>query len=306
MIVSMLLAASVSAACPSQDAALARAADLIERRYLDAGQGRAIAKDVRAWAAAGRYRDLCDQPDAFVDRFNRDLDAYDPHFMFERIGGAGADQDWLSQWRADSRKVNAGVREVRVLEGNIGYIRLASFYPWDLAGPKLKAAFALVGDADGLILDLRQNGGGDDATAGQIVSAFLGGREGSVQSLERRGERTEDPLPALDLPVWPETKPVAVLIDRRSASASEFVAYSLQAAHRASVIGARSAGVAHQLGDPEPLTAHFALAVPDARPVNRITGEDWEGRGVIPDMPGGDDAVFVARQRLSPALVRPR
>jgi hypothetical protein len=61
-------------------------------------------------------------------------------------------------WRADARSNGAGVREVRVLEGNIGYLRLSTFYPLDLARPKLAAAFTLLADTDGLVLDLRQNG----------------------------------------------------------------------------------------------------------------------------------------------------
>lgn len=299
MISSVLLAAAIAAGCPEQTRALNSAADVIERTYLDARVAGQIAADVRAWARAGRYSDVCPDRDAFMARFNRDLDVYDGHFHFERPGVEDTGDDWLTAWRAESRKVNAGVREVRVLEGNVGYLRLSSFYPWDLAGPKLKAAFALLAETDGLILDLRQNGGGDDQTAGQLAGAFLGPDVTAVQDVDMRGRKEADPLPKLDLPRYPADRRVAVLVDRRSASASEFVAYSLQAAGRAKVIGSRSGGAAHLLDDPIPVAGGYAIMVPNARPINRTTGGNWEGRGVRPDMPGGDDPLHVARQWLA-------
>ena len=100
----------------------------------------------------------CADPVAFSARLNQDLDRFDGHFHFERVDAAAGQDDWLMAWRADARGDGAGVREVRVLEGNVGYLRLSTFYPLDLARPKLAAAFTLLADTDGLVLDLRQNG----------------------------------------------------------------------------------------------------------------------------------------------------
>src|SRR3989344_1264119 len=272
MISSVLLAAAIAAGCPEQTRALNSAADVIERTYLDARVAGQIAADVRAWARAGRYSDVCQDRDAFMARFNRDLDVYDGHFHFERPGVEDTGDDWLTAWRAESRKVNAGVREVRVLEGNVGYLRLTSFYPWDLAGPKLKAAFALLAE-----------------TAGQLAGAFLGPDVTAVQDVDMRGRKEADPLPKLDLPRYSADRRVAVLVDRRSASASALEASSLQAAGRAKVIGSRSGGAAHLLDDPIPVAGGYAIMVPNARPINRTTGGNWEGRGVRPRLPGGGE-----------------
>lgn len=83
---------------------------------------------------------------------------FDGHFHVERVDASAGQDDWLMAWRADARSNGAGVREVRVLEGNIGYLRLSTFYPLDLARPRLVAAFTLLADTQGLVLDLRQNG----------------------------------------------------------------------------------------------------------------------------------------------------
>lgn len=289
-----------AAACPAHDRALVAAAEAVEGRYITAAEGREIAAQIREWRRSGRYRQSCAETAAFVEEVNRDLDVLDPHFLLERPAAEGAQpaEDWLTAWRAESRTVNAGVREARVLEGNVGYLRISSFYPWDLARPKLDAALRLVSDADGLIIDLRGNGGGDATTPAHIVRALLGPDVRAVQAIESRAGRTHEPLPALALPAVRASVPVVVLIDRRSASASEYVAYSLQAAGRATIVGGRSGGVANMLGEPVPLTDGFALSIPESRPVNLITGGNWEGVGTRPDIPGGDDPLHVARRRL--------
>lgn len=307
MIASLFAAVTLSAGgadpCPVETAALSAAASEIERRYVLPEPAARIAEDLRRRLASGAYRDVCGDPAAFIDRVNRDLDAHDGHFHFERPAltpatGKSPDADWLMAWRAGAREANAGVREARVLDGNLGYLRISSFYPWDLARPKFLAAFALLSDVDGLILDLRQNGGGEAGTAGQLLQALLGGRTRSVQDIERRSGRQAEALPDLELAAFPTDRPVAVIIDRRSASASEFVAYALQAAGRAIVVGDRSAGVAHMFGEPAVLPGRYALTIPEARPLHRTTGGNWEGTGVTPDLPGGDDPLHRARRRI--------
>lgn len=301
----LLAAAMVAGGCPGQQAVLDAAAQAIERDYVIEAEARQIADSVRGWAADKRYADACGDWPAFVERFNRDLDAYDGHFHAERPDGgqAGSGDDWLMAWRATGVASNMGVREVRVFEGNVGYLRLSSFYPWDLAAPKIRNALELLKDTEGLVLDLRQNGGGDDRTAGQLVRAFLGDDVSAVQRIESRNGTRPDPLPARDVPAYDGR--VVVLVDRRSASASEFVAYTLQAAGRAAVVGSRSAGAATMFDEPVALPDAVQLFIPDARPVNLTTGGNWNREGVKPDIAGGDDPVHVARRVISGDLKVP-
>lgn len=300
----ILLLATLASACPQHERVLSSAATAIESSYVDAGQAAQIAKAVREWSANDRYGTSCNDPDTFLSELNRNLDAYDGHFHVEQVSDeASSGDDWLMAWRAQSGPSNAGVREVRVMEGNIGYLRLATFYPWDIAKPKVVSAFHLLDNTTGLILDLRQNGGGDADTANQLVRAFLGEKAGDVQRIESRRATKADPLPKLDMPRFDH--PIVVLVDRRSASASEFVAYALQASGRAVVVGSRSAGAASMLGEPVKLPDGYQIHIPDARPVNTTTGTNWDGGGVMPDVPGGDDPIHVARRVLAGDL-KPR
>ncbi|TFZ43049.1 peptidase S41 [Stenotrophomonas maltophilia] len=297
MAVSWMLGALLAAACPAQDAVLEAAATAIQAQYLDAAEGARIADALRGWSNEQRYADTCADPKAFSARLNQDLDHFDGHFHVERVDASAGQDDWLMAWRADARRNGAGVREVRVLEGNIGYMRLSTFYPLDLARPRLAAAFALLADTDGLVLDLRQNGGGDDGSADLLVRTLLEASITQVQALEQRGRRTPVRLPPASLPAY--LKPLVVLIDRRTGSAAEFVAYSLQALARARIVGSRSGGAAHMFDDSVLLPDGYQISIPDRQPINLRTGGNWERTGVTPDVSGGDDPLFVARQLLA-------
>lgn len=288
--------------CPQQGEVLEQAAREIEKRYVVKEEAKQIASSIRDWATTGRYADACGDWRAFSDRLNRDLDAYDGHFHVEQVvaGEAQSEDDWLMAWRAGAVPANMGVREVKVLEGNVGYIRLTSFYPWEMARNKIQDALTLVGDTEALVLDLRQNGGGDSDTANQLVRAFLDDSVQSVQAIQNRSGTRSEVLPGRALARYEGG--VVVLLDRRSASAAEYVAYSLQSLSRAVVVGARSAGAATMLGDPRPLAHAFRIYIPDAQPVNAVTGGNWNREGVVPDTTGGDDPVYVARRILSADL----
>ncbi|WP_414493438.1 S41 family peptidase [Stenotrophomonas maltophilia] len=298
MVVSWMLGTLLAASCPGQDTVLQAAAVAIEAQYLDVAEGARIADAVRGWSTQQRYAGSCTDPKGFSARLNQDLDVFDGHFHVEPVDAGAGQDDWLMAWRADARSNGAGVREVRVLEGNIGYLRLSTFYPLDLARPRLAAAFTLLADTQGLVLDLRQNGGGDDGSADLLVRTLLEPGVTAVQVLEQRGRRTPVPLPPASLP--PYLKPLVILIDRRTGSAAEFVAYSLQALGRARIVGGRSGGAAHMFDDPVLLPDGYQISIPDRQPINLRTGGNWERTGVMPDVAGGDDPLFIARQLLAP------
>lgn len=291
-----LLLASQLMACPVHADVLDAAAREVEARYVDALAAGSIAADLRRWAHDGRPGVACDDEAHFIEQLNRMLDTHDGHFHVEPVARSAEADDWLMRWRADAGPANAGIREVRVLEGNIGYLRISTFYDWSLAGAKLGHAWALLADTDALVLDLRQNGGGAADTPSALLAGFLGPDVRAVQDIERRSARTRDALPAPELPVY--RRPLAVLVDARSASASEFLAYSLQAAKRATIIGSRTAGAAHLMGEPVTLPHGIRMTIPEGRPLNHATGGNWERRGVRPDVPGGDDPLYVAREHL--------
>lgn len=123
---------------------------------------------------------------------------------------------------------------------NVGYIQLADFTPD--AGKEVKNAVISLKEqgATGIILDLRDNPGGLLFEAVNICNIFI--PKGKV-IVTTRGKTQESNVAyeTLNAPVDLEI-PVAVLINRGSASASEIVAGTLQDYDRAIIIGEKSFG----------------------------------------------------------------
>ena len=120
----------------------------------------------------------------------------------------------------------------------IGYLRLTGFS--EGAGDKLRAEVraALHAHAQGLILDLRGNGGGLIGEAINVASIFLA--HGTIMSAEERGRRPRVYTARGDA-IAPDT-PLVVLVDRGTASSAEIVTAALKDHDRAKVVGTRTYG----------------------------------------------------------------
>ena len=95
-----------------------------------------------------------------------------------------------------------------------------------------------------------------------------------------------------------EDKPVYVLTAKRTFSAAEAFAYGLQALKRATIVGETTAGGAHSVSGRR-IDEHFSIGVPYQRAINPITGTNWEGSGVEPDVKADSaDALSVARRLI--------
>ncbi len=126
-------------------------------------------------------------------------------------------------------------------ESKIGYLRLTAFS--ETAAQELRDALAQLRKQGmrGLVLDMRNNPGGLLRAAVEISNVFLA--EGRIVSTKGRNHRDEvyDARPGQAL--LPDgTCPMAVLVNRYSASASEIVAAALQDHKRAVVVGERTYG----------------------------------------------------------------
>ncbi|MCB9451899.1 MAG: S41 family peptidase [Anaerolineaceae bacterium] len=123
--------------------------------------------------------------------------------------------------------------ESRMLEGNVGYVKLRDFTPD--ARTELDAALQLldVNNLNGLVFDLRGNPGGLLTSAIDIASAFI---KNGVILTEDFGHGNERPYEANGSYIGVSV-PLVVLVDENSASASELVAGALQDRGRATLVG---------------------------------------------------------------------
>jgi carboxyl-terminal processing protease len=127
-----------------------------------------------------------------------------------------------------------------MVEGNMGYIKLDRFL--ENSGDEVTNALVTLkkNNPNGIILDLRSNGGGILQEAVKIVNLFVAK---DVEVVSQRGKVREKNYTyrTYNTPIEPNL-PLVVLVNNHSASASEIVAGSLQDLDRAVIIGQRSYG----------------------------------------------------------------
>ena len=128
----------------------------------------------------------------------------------------------------------------QMLENNVGYIALDKFSRSASSEVESALKFLLIDEAESLILDLRNNPGGLLQEAVKIVNLFVAKNQ-LVVSTRSNIEQYNNQFITQKQPVS-EDIPLVVLINERSASASEIVAGALQDLDRAVIIGSRSFG----------------------------------------------------------------
>ncbi|MFF4603283.1 S41 family peptidase [Streptomyces sp. NPDC001339] len=189
---------------------------------------------------------------------------------------------FLARLRAE----NQGVRLVEHLHGNIGHLDIRRIADAGEGGRAIAAAMELVAHTRALVLDLRECRGGAPTGAAMWCSYFFADDQVHLNDIYERSTDstrqywTVSPLPA---PRYPD-RPLYVLTSAATFSGGEDVAYTLQALGRAVVVGETTRGGAHPTRR-HPVTEHITVTVPTARTVNAVTGTNWEGVGVRPDLP---------------------
>jgi len=146
---------------------------------------------------------------------------------------------------------------------------------------------ARLADCRAVVVDLAGNGGGSDANM-LLASYFMAERMLMNRIEWRQGEPMDFEAGPSTVPAL-ATVPLYILIDGKTFSAAEAVAYALQQRGRAVIVGEPSRGGAN----PNrffPLGHGLEVSVSIGRTVNPVSGTNWEGVGVQPDVvvPGGE------------------
>jgi retinol-binding protein 3 len=183
-------------------------------------------------------------------------------------------------------KLNGLIPKLEILDGNVGYMRVNGVPFLESARSAVAAAFAFLHNTDALIIDNRNNGGGDPNTVALYVSYLSEGKSYVVNTFHwRTGNRVEEfKTTELGDLTYGVLKPVFILTSPATFSGGEEIAYDLQALKRAVVVGEVTGGGANP-GGPVPLRHQFVVNMPGGQGVNPITGTSWEGVGVKPDIP---------------------
>jgi C-terminal processing protease CtpA/Prc len=187
--------------------------------------------------------------------------------------------------RQMGRLDNFGIRRVERLDGNVGYLDVRRVPVPANAGPAITAAMELVAGTYALIIDLRRNGGGSPEGVVLWCSYLLEEQPTHLNDIFHAD--TGETRQFWALPYVPGTRyvdrPVYVLTSSHTFSGGEDFCYTLQALGRAELIGETTGGGAHPTRG-FPISRAVHIGIPFARSINPVTGTNWQGTGVVPDV----------------------
>lgn len=132
-------------------------------------------------------------------------------------------------------------------------------------------------NVDGIIIDLRNNGGGSLYEATAVTDLFID--KGPVVQIGKDGEQKASDFSKSNARY---RGPLVVLINRLSASASEIFAGAIQDYNRGIIVGSQSFGKG-TVQTLKPLTSQGELKITESK-FYRVSGESTQHRGVIPDI----------------------
>ncbi len=236
----------------------------------------------------GAYEKLNNR-DAFTTAVANDLKATakDNHLNFfytpanlVQAGSGGPQMNW---GLIEEKFLNNGLNSVAVLPGDIGYMRIQAFGSVEDVAP---GAFTFIQNTQALIIDLRGNGGGMPST---LIASYLLPKDSLLLNSIYWNDHTDHfyTIPELQGPRYLD-RPVYLVTDKGTFSSAEEFAYDLQAMKRATIVGEATGGGANPGGllpvftfaDGSKLDIYVSLA----HVVNPVTGKNWEGTGVLPDV----------------------
>jgi hypothetical protein len=291
-------------------------AGLVAERYVFPGRAAEISRFLESGLAEDRHAAVPDEQ-ALATALTQDLQSLngDKHLRLlysvaELPGPAGQAEHGdeaaeLAAMTAYAERTAGGVARAERLEGNVGYLDLRPLlFPPVVAGEAVAAAMTLIAPAEVLLLDLRRCLGGSPDMVAMVCSYLFGDEPVHLIDIIDRpaADGTAAVRQSWTMPFTPgrrfgPDKPVFVLTSGTTFSGAEELSYDLQQLGRATVVGERTRGGAHPV-ERFPIRPHLQATIPIARAHSPVSGGNWEGTGVLPDVqvPAGE-ALGVAYQR---------
>ncbi|HUU04346.1 MAG TPA: S41 family peptidase [Patescibacteria group bacterium] len=258
-------------------------------------------------------------PREFASRLNEDLEivthdkhfgiSYDPKQAAEMAEQAKTSENYAfytPQLVRQYRRMNYGFKELKILEGNVGYLDLRDFFPLKWVADSAVAAMNFLANCDAVIIDLRFNGGGEDLTVNFLLSYFLDSSESTITFNTNYTRFNNSYYQATTWPYVPGKTlyhmPLYLLTSKTSFSGAEAFAFRLKNLQRATLVGETTRGGANPVEIQE-IGRKYVIYIPSSKSVGSMTAADWEGVGVKPDIEvEASEALTVAHLEAIKAL----
>ena len=270
-----------------------------------------MAKDLLKRYKRGKYDRITDKT-IFADSLKNHMYAIskDKHIgvsydkeMASRLREPKNEEDPIEKFKRVNervRKFNYGFDELKIMEGNVGYIKIGAFSPTKYGGKTATSAMQFVSNTDALIFDLRNNFGGDPTMIQLLISYLYSDEPVYLNDFYYRKENKTTQswtLPYVEGKRMPNI-PVYVLTNDKTISAGEEFTYDLKNLKRATIVGETTAGGAN-FGEEFIAKGNFIVWVPIGRAINPITKTNWEEKGVEPDVKTESDKALDVAYKMA-------
>lgn len=255
----------------------------LDEQYVYPKVASAMRQHIEEKISVGEYQHF-QSSKALINRLESDLRhvSNDGHLSLSLVKHVGGKSSPISSGSEHQQEFEASVLNHTASHTKIAYLRFNKF----IAGPKMKRriveAMKEFSVFESLIVDLRENEGGDANLAAFLSSYFVADDTHLWSVLDRNGDTVIEARSSRENPSAKTfSGNVCVLISKKTYSAAEAFTYTIKHAARACVVGEKSGGGAHLIHD-IPLNQEVMMRVPIARAYSPITKRNWEGVGVAP------------------------
>ncbi len=265
----------------------------MKEKYVFPDKGEEMARMVLKNLKDGKYDEISD-PQDFATALTKDLQSvnhdrhigvrYNPEMIALIKKGQNEETKKEAEEYMKKRQehVNFNFEEIKILPGNVGYLKFNSFMDASNAGPTAIAAMNFLSHTDALIIDLTDNGGGSPSLI-QLITTYFFEEPKHINSFYiREGEKTEQFWTLTYVPGERMTETdIYVLTSGFTFSGAEEFTYNLKNMKRAVIVGETTGGGAHPVNQ-HIINDNFGVSIPFGKAVNPITNANWEGAGIEP------------------------
>ncbi|MFD2167421.1 S41 family peptidase [Thalassotalea euphylliae] len=258
---------------------------VMEQHYIEPSVVDETKNFIVARHAMGKYHDI-DTLDKFAERIGGDIRDItgDKHLSLYTVSPE-EEVSHIIQHREGKLTHNYAFEQVKVLPGNIGYLKFNKFHPDSNAKNTADSAFNFLANTEGMVIDLRDTIGGSPELVAHMIGYFLADRTPLWSTLDAQGNVTQTVQVDKhsghtqfrdDYPVW-------LVTSHNSASATELFASALQANNKATVVGDATAGAGFYVGVRK-ITDELVFRISLLKPIISSNQSNWEKVGVEPDV----------------------
>ena len=277
--------------------------------YVFLDKARLIQKHLKSEVKKKAYNSFSKDPHKLAAQIQADIFSihHDPHMRVDyNPGWWGHKQDQTEPSEEETKQFakfvkdnNFMFKKVELLPGNIGYLPFNVFVEFiEEAKPIIASALGFLANASAIIIDLRENTGGEPDMGSQMESYFF--KEKTLTNVIINASKKDttfyyaDPVKTDGLTL---SMPMYILTSKRTFSGGEAFSYNMQQAKRATVVGEITGGGAHPT-KPISVRQGFVVEIPFAYSINPFSKTDWEGTGVLPDVTIDASKALIKAQEL--------